>query len=138
MRAARKAGALSKKIEKASANQYASADKPLKQNVLKDAGISHQQASDWERLSEVPEDEFEAALPSMSVRSLIDKPTPVDADEADATVTLRPAICFAFEQIPGSRLFPASASPVSAVIPAPHTRGEILSARQMRRYPARA
>jgi hypothetical protein len=46
MRAARKAGELSKKIEKASGNQYsksASPDKPEKQKILSDAGISTQQ-----------------------------------------------------------------------------------------------
>jgi hypothetical protein len=41
--------------------------------VLEKAGISTQQASDWERLSEVPEDQFEAALAQKSVRDLIDK-----------------------------------------------------------------
>lgn len=83
MRAARKAGALSKKIEKAVGNQYsksASPDKPEKQKVLTDAGISTQQASEWERLSDVPNDQFEAALPTMSVRDLIDKPSPVEGD----------------------------------------------------------
>jgi hypothetical protein len=74
MRAARKTGELSKKIEKASGNQYASADRPLKQDVLKEAGISHQEASEWERLAAVPKDEFEAALAAKSVRGMRNPP----------------------------------------------------------------
>jgi hypothetical protein len=57
MRAARKAGELSKKIEKASAargNQYKEANprnaEQAKGKVLERAGISTQQASEWERL----------------------------------------------------------------------------------------
>lgn len=76
-RAARKAGELSKKIEKAIGNQYsksASPDKPEKQKVLSAAGISTQQASEWERLADVPEDEFEAAIATNSVRDLLTKP----------------------------------------------------------------
>jgi hypothetical protein len=58
MRAARKAGELSKKIEKASAargNQYKEANphnaEQAKGKVLEKAGISTQQASDWESVS---------------------------------------------------------------------------------------
>lgn len=88
MRAARKAGALSKKIEKAKAgsggNQYKEPNprnaEQAKGDVLSAAGISTQQASEWERLSEVPRDDFEAALSTKSVRDLIDKPTPVSDD----------------------------------------------------------
>jgi hypothetical protein len=80
MRAARKAGTLSKLIPKATANQYASGDIPPKQRVLEEAGIAKRDASDWERLSEVPEEEFETALSSKSVRELIDKPTPISGD----------------------------------------------------------
>jgi hypothetical protein len=80
MRAARKTGALSKKIEKVitgrpKASAQAGDFPDTKAKVLSDAGISTQQASEWERLSDVPEEEFEAALPTMSVRELIDKPT---------------------------------------------------------------
>jgi hypothetical protein len=87
MRAARKAGELSKKIEKASTargNQYKPADpcnaEQAKGKVLERAGISTQQASEWERLATVPEDKFEMALATKSVRALIDKPTPVSDD----------------------------------------------------------
>jgi len=89
MRAARKAGALSKKIEKvpAKGNQYTGkvvtpddAELPTRTRVLEKAGMSTQQASDWERLSDVPEDEFETALATKSVRDLIDKPTPAQDD----------------------------------------------------------
>ena len=80
MRAARKAGELSKKIEKAHGNQYGKSDSRTKRDVLAEAGIPKQRAADWERLSDVPQDEFEAALATRSVRDLIDKPTPVDGD----------------------------------------------------------
>jgi hypothetical protein len=85
-RAARKAGTLSKKIghvitgrPKVSAQ---SGDFPdPKYRVLKDAGISTQQASEWERLADVPEAEFEAAIATNSVRDLLAKaPWPMDAE----------------------------------------------------------
>jgi hypothetical protein len=66
MRAQRKAGELSKQIETASGVRTDLAagggEVVTKQATLDDAGISRQQASEWERLSEVPEDQFEAAL----------------------------------------------------------------------------
>jgi hypothetical protein len=86
MRAARKVGALSKKIEKAPADRKSEKIKSAhsgvdpKHKVLERAGISTQQASDWERLSDVPEDQFEGALATKSVRELIDTPTPVSDD----------------------------------------------------------
>jgi hypothetical protein len=80
MRAARKAGELSKKIEKASGNQYGKSVGRTKHDVLTDAGIPKQRAAEWERLSEIPEDQFETALATKSVRDLIDKPTPVERD----------------------------------------------------------
>jgi hypothetical protein len=82
MRAALKAGELSKKIEKGHGNRYSRTpdDRELKDKVLDRADISTQQASDWERLAAVPEDKFEAALAQKSVRDLIDKPSPVDGD----------------------------------------------------------
>jgi hypothetical protein len=73
MRAARKAGALSKKIEKAKTGPNNFPVYGGKTQTLSDAGISSQQASEWERLSEVPDDEFESALATKSVRDLIDK-----------------------------------------------------------------
>jgi hypothetical protein len=54
MRAQRKVGELTKQIEKATGNQYASPRGPEKQKALAAAGVSTQQASEWERLSEVP------------------------------------------------------------------------------------
>lgn len=85
MRAARKTGELSKKIEKAQGVRTDRETSPhnrekLKSKVLSDAGISTQQASDWERLAAVPQDQFEAAISSKSVRDLIDKPSPVAGD----------------------------------------------------------
>jgi hypothetical protein len=85
MRAARKAGALSKKIEKAQGQRNdlvapGHEVKPSKTQALNGAGITKEQASDWERLSEVPDEQFEAALATKSVRDLIDKPSPVDGD----------------------------------------------------------
>jgi hypothetical protein len=49
----------------------------MKLDILKEAGIDPREASDFERLSDVPRDEFEAALATKSVRDLIDKPSPV-------------------------------------------------------------
>jgi hypothetical protein len=42
---------------------------------LEDAGISHQQASDWERLAAAPQDEFETALANKTLPDLLSKPT---------------------------------------------------------------
>lgn len=96
MRAARKAGELSKKIERASSNrgnQYKEANprgaEQAKGDVLEKAGISTQQASEWERLSDIPEDKFEAALATKSVRDLIDKPIPVSDDALSFIGTIR-------------------------------------------------
>jgi hypothetical protein len=84
MRAARKPGELSKKIEKASGagghNRLPAQAGERKQDTLEKAGISTQQASEWERLAAVPQDEFETALATKSVRDLIDKPTPISGD----------------------------------------------------------
>jgi hypothetical protein len=75
-RAANKVGELTKKIEKAKGNQYASGKVPRKQDVLKDAGIEPRDASYFERLSDVPREQFESALATKTVHDLIDKPTP--------------------------------------------------------------
>ena len=78
MRAARKAGALSKKIEKAQGQRNdlgTSGDRPQKSKVLEEAGIAPRTASDWERLDDIPDAEFESALATKSVRDLIDKPS---------------------------------------------------------------
>ena len=80
MRAARKVGQLSKKIEKA---QGARSDlvanghevRKSKRQALVDAGMTKEQASDWERLADVPQNRFETALATKSVRDLIDKPS---------------------------------------------------------------
>jgi hypothetical protein len=89
MRAARKAGALSKKIEKAKTGPNNFPGHSGKTRTLVDAGISTQQASEWERLSDVPQDEFETAPAEKSVRELIDKPTPVSDDALMLISTLR-------------------------------------------------
>lgn len=94
MRAARRAGELSKKIEKAQgqrADLVASSDQvnPSKKSVLAGAGISKQQASEWERLAAVSKDEFEEALSTRSVRELINKPIPVSGDALSFIGTLR-------------------------------------------------
>ena len=41
---------------------------------LEDAGISHQQGSDWERLAAAPQDEFETALANKTLPDLLSKP----------------------------------------------------------------
>jgi hypothetical protein len=96
MRAARRAGELSKKIEKAQGQRsdlVALSDQvnPSKKSVLGNAGISKQQASEWERLASVPKDEFEEALTTRSVRELINKPAiiPVSNDALGLIGTLR-------------------------------------------------
>jgi len=68
-RAANKVGELSKKIEKGHGNRYTrNPDAPdLKNNVLERVGLSTQDASDFERLSDVPRDQFETALATKSV-----------------------------------------------------------------------
>jgi hypothetical protein len=66
VRAERKAGELSKEIEKSLGgrpkNSPDDAEGFSKAKVLKNAGISTQQASEWERLADVPEEEFEVHL----------------------------------------------------------------------------
>jgi hypothetical protein len=91
MRAARKAGELSKKIEKAQGNRYSRTpdNTELKTVTLERAGISTQQASEWERLASVPREEFEEALTTRSMRELIRKPTPVSDDALLFIGTLR-------------------------------------------------
>jgi hypothetical protein len=88
MRAARKAGELSKKIEKAPADRKSEKIKSgqggvdPKGRVLANAGISTQQASDWERLAGVPKEDFEAAFNGQSrpsIDALIGKHGPGDA-----------------------------------------------------------
>jgi hypothetical protein len=83
VRAFRKEGELSKRLEKAPSGRAASlapAGRESKTQVLNGAGISTQEASRAERLSEVPQDQFEAALATKSVSALIEKPTPVSDD----------------------------------------------------------
>jgi hypothetical protein len=61
-RAAKKGGVLSKKIEKAQGVRTdlgTSCPNGTKSNVLREAGISREQASRWERLSDTPDDEFD-------------------------------------------------------------------------------
>jgi hypothetical protein len=98
MRAARRAGELSKKIEKAITvgpgrghkNEAAYTDNVLpKGQVLEKAGISRQQASEWERLAAVPQEEFEEALTNRSVRELLNKPIPVSGDALSFIGTIR-------------------------------------------------
>jgi hypothetical protein len=85
MRAARRAGELSKRIEKvhAKGNQYTgkmiapdNGETPTKTRVLEKAGILSQRASEWERLAAVPECEFEEALANKSVRELQERISP--------------------------------------------------------------
>jgi hypothetical protein len=81
-RAAKKGGVISKGLPKIIGDIQSprnGATEP-KGDVLKKAGVSSQEASRWERLSDVPEDQFEAALATKSVRDLIDKPRPVSDD----------------------------------------------------------
>jgi hypothetical protein len=68
MRAQRKVGELTKQIEKATGNQYASPHHAGKQKMLADAGISTRQASEWERLSEVPAMAQRPFLPPVEIR----------------------------------------------------------------------
>jgi hypothetical protein len=47
-----------------------------KLKALSNAGISHQQASEWERLASVPKDKFEEALATRSVAALLKEMAP--------------------------------------------------------------
>jgi hypothetical protein len=94
MRAFRKEGELSKKLGKTQGQRSDLGTSPngggkSKTEALKAAGISSQESSRAERLSEVPQDQFEAALATKSVRELIDKPPPVSGDALDLIGTLR-------------------------------------------------
>lgn len=62
LRAKRKIGELIKAMAKAQGSKTTSPDKPEKSKLLKAAGISTQDASEYERLAEKPAKEFEAAL----------------------------------------------------------------------------
>jgi hypothetical protein len=72
-KAAAKPGELSKKIEKSPGgrppNNCGGKPQSLKADALEKAGIGKREASDFERLSEVPRDEFEAALVGESIIS---------------------------------------------------------------------
>jgi hypothetical protein len=74
-----------------------------KSHVLREAGISREEASRWERLSEVPEDQFEGALATKSVRDLIDKPSPVSDDALLFIGTMREASGLAMDRLQLSR-----------------------------------
>jgi len=85
MRAFRKEDELSKalnKVQGARTDLGTSRDngEKSKSPVLRAAGISTEEASRAERISNVPQEEFEAALATKSVRDLIDKPSPVEGD----------------------------------------------------------
>lgn len=67
IRAERRAGELSKELPRGAGNQHASPHGAEKQKLLADAGISTQQASEWERLADVPEEEFELAITTSNV-----------------------------------------------------------------------
>jgi hypothetical protein len=60
LRAERRLGELSRDLPTATGNQYASAPQAPKQNVLRAAGIKHQQASEYERLAAIPDEPFAA------------------------------------------------------------------------------
>lgn len=66
LRAERKAGQLLKQMEKAKGapgNQYTGPLPPREgSKTLEDMGISYGQSSRWQKLADVPEDQFEAAL----------------------------------------------------------------------------
>ena len=72
-RAAKKGGAISKALPKIVGDIQSPHNRGTepKGKVLENAGISSQEASRWERLSEIPEDKFEAALAQKSIRDLI-------------------------------------------------------------------
>jgi hypothetical protein len=65
LRAERKAGQLSAKLDRSNPGKHkkdlGSATQP-KSKALRDAGISKAQAHEWEKLATVPDEEFEAAL----------------------------------------------------------------------------
>jgi hypothetical protein len=65
LRAERKAGALTGELARAQGKRTdrdTSSKAATKSDLLKHAGISKDQASRWERLAKIPDEEFEAAL----------------------------------------------------------------------------
>jgi hypothetical protein len=94
VRAERKAGALLRAMEKAkgargnSSNQYQTevrSDSSTAPKTLAEMGISKDQSAEWQRLAEIPDEDFEAALaaPEMpSARRIIAPPQ--SDDEATA------------------------------------------------------
>jgi hypothetical protein len=88
LRAERRCGQLLKEMEKskgAPGNQYTGPlDRPEGSKTLADHGVSYDQSSQWQKLADIPEDEFERALQGPAkptTGGLIDaanpKPTPV-------------------------------------------------------------
>ena len=70
LRAERKAGSLLAESEKArppGSNQHQlRSSRPTDPPTLRDLGVSKQQSSDWQRLADIPKDEFEEALADRS------------------------------------------------------------------------
>jgi hypothetical protein len=71
LRAERKVGRLTSEMETAQGERTdtTSSHRATKLRALQDAGISKDQASKWERLAAIPDDEFEAALASPEMPS---------------------------------------------------------------------
>jgi hypothetical protein len=94
LRAERKAGQLLKEIEKAKGarqpgtNRGATPLNGVRASTMADWGVSYKQSSDWQKLAEVPEAQFEAALagPNPTTAGIIEaaKPKPITPVSSDA------------------------------------------------------
>ena len=96
MRAERRCGELLKESKKNGArqkpgdNRKTSTDATSK-TTLADIGISRQQSSDWQKLAEIPKEQFEArlndtSLPKPTTAELIRKPTPKQEPQISSDV----------------------------------------------------
>jgi hypothetical protein len=82
LRAERKAGQLLKEIEKAKGGRPSQTTRPTRgvsAKTLADYGISHDQSAQWQKLADVPDDQFEASLakPKPTTSGIISAWSPV-------------------------------------------------------------
>ena len=90
LRAERKVGQLIKEMEKAKGGRPKTGDTvlPVSEPTLADRGITKRQSSDWQKLADVPDQEFEAALADPDTKptttGIINKSRPANVPSVDA------------------------------------------------------